>query len=371
MLQVIDTLKGGGVENLLLNILPHIGEQRIDLAVMHLHNEPEMTSLFTSQGVPVIGICKDRFRYFRRSREEWNAQLAKALVFARDFQPEIIHAHLECSYLFAPIIGEKLEVPVVHTVHTARAPWQTSGNLKVALLRKLILRRFKQAAKVLCVGEGARQHLAQLLPTMAKDIGVIENCVGDVYTRPLPGLKETDFDVIMVGRLSPEKNHDLALRAFAILQRQDPNLRMAIVGFGAEEDRIGALSSELGIEKNVLLLGRKDASEICDLLDRSRAYHMPSSYEGFGIAAAEALFRGLPSVLNDIPVLSQLFGRLPGVWLANPGEEDDHAAKLAAALKDDTMRDHRGYLNRFTASHHVALLRSAYDEALEMRRWSA
>lgn len=370
VLQVIDTLKGGGVENLLLNIVPHVGEQGIELAVMHLHNEPDMTPLFLAQGVPVIGICRDRFRYFRRNREEWNAQLEKAIAFAEEFRPEIIHAHLECSYLFAPIVGERLEIPVVHTVHTARAPWQTGGSFKVALLRKLILRRFKQAAKVLCVGEGARQYLAQLLPSLAQAIGVVENCVGDVYTRPLLKNKQSEFDIVMVGRLSPEKNHEIALRAFGILHRVQSDLRMAIVGFGSEEKRLVSLIEELGLEDNVEMLGRKDAEDICDILDRSRVYHMPSSYEGFGIAAAEALFRGLPSVLNDIPVLSQLFGRLPGVWLAKPDEIEDHALKLAEALKVTDVHDHRDYLSRFTASRHVALLRSVYDEALEMRAWS-
>ncbi|MFY9233490.1 MAG: glycosyltransferase [Fimbriimonadaceae bacterium] len=365
VLHIIDTLRGGGVETLLLNIVPHVHEQGIELAVMHLHNEPDMVPLFVSHGVPVVGICKDRFRYFRRDRKDWVEQIDKAMAFASEFRPDVIHAHLECSYVFAPIIADKLGVPVVHTVHTARAPWQTSTQFRVALLRKIILRRFKQAARVVCVGEGARQYLAQLVPRMAREIAVVENCVADVYTRPLPATKRFDFDIVMVGRLSPEKNHALALRAFARLREIKPGLKVGIVGFGVEEDAIRSLRDELAMGLSVELLGRKSAEQICDVLDRSRVYHMPSQFEGFGISAAEALYRGLPSVLNDIPVLSQLFGRLPGVWLAKDEDIDDHAEKLSLALDDSSVHDHRDYLKLFTASHHVALLRAVYDEAIE------
>lgn len=368
VLHVIDTLKGGGVENLLLNIVPHVAEQGLEIAIMHLHNEPDMAPEFQANGVRVVGICKDRFRLFRRRRGEWKQWFSKARGFAQAFKPDIVHAHLECSYVFAPILADNLRVPVVHTVHTARAPWQTSSKLNVAILRRLILRRFRQAAKVLCVGEGARQYLAQLMPSRAGSIGIVENCVGDAYTAPLPLAKQPDYDFVMVGRLSPEKDHDLALRAFHILSTEQPGIRMAIVGFGEEEARIRALISELGLESCVELLGRKSATEVCDVLDRSKVYHMPSRFEGFGIAAAEALFRGLPSVLNDIPVLSHLFARLPGVFMAKPGCVQDHADRLREALAGWRIHDNRAYLERFTASRHLAALRAVYDEAVERRR---
>jgi glycosyltransferase involved in cell wall biosynthesis len=365
VLQVIDTLRGGGVENLLLNIVPHVHEQDIELGVMYLHNEPDLVPVLQAQNVPVIGICRDRFRYFKRERQEWAEQIERALTFAKELKPDVIHAHLECSYLFGPIVGDRLNVPVVHTVHTARANWQTSQNLRISLLRRLILRRFRQSAKVLCVGEGARQFMAQLAPRLLRKMSVVENCVGDVYTSPLPTEKKRRYDVVMVGRLSPEKNHELALRAFAKVREKRPGIAMAVVGFGSEEPRIRLVRKELGLDDCVHLLGRKDAAEVREILDESHVYHMPSSFEGFGIAAAEALFRGLPSVLNDIPVLSQLFGRLPGVWLGRPGDIDHHAEQLLKALEDDSIHDHRDYLKRFTASTHVAQLRAVYDEAME------
>lgn len=353
------------MENLLLSIVPHVHEQDIELAVMHLHNEPDLVPVLRAQGVPVIGICKDRFRYFRRNRAEWREQLERALAFAEPLKPDVIHAHLEASYLFAPILAKKLGgVPVVHTVHTARAPWQTSGNLRIALLRRLILRRFAQSAKVLCVGEGARQYLAQLAPGLAGKTAVVENCVADVFTRPLPATKEYKFDIVMVGRLSPEKNHVFAMVVIADLMRSNPHLRVAVIGFGAEEQAIRSKIEACKLENNVTMLGRLPAEKVCTVLDRSHVHYMPSAFEGFGIAAAEALFRGLPSVLSDIPVLSSLFGKLPGVWTAKLGDVHAHSMALSKALDDQLVHDHHQYLRRFTASMHVAQLRAIYDEAV-------
>ena len=57
----------------------------------------------------------------------------------------------------------------------------------------------------------------------------------------------------------------------------------------------------LGLKENVKLLGRVD--DVLPYLYASDVYIMPSSIEGFGVAAVEAMGTGLPAILSNRPAL--------------------------------------------------------------------
>ena len=362
VLKVIDTLRGGGVENLLLNIVPHLDDAGIDLSVLHLHNEPDLVPALRAMGVPTEGLCPGRFRWFRTSRAERTERDAKALSFGSEWAPDVVHTHLEASYLYGPWLAEQLRVPVVHTVHSARAPWQIERSPRIALLRSLILRRFSRSQRVLCVGQGVADFLAELMPRAAHRLEVLENCVGDAFAAPIAAA-EPEFDVAIVGRMGPEKNQAYALQALARVRERVPALSVGFVGFGAEDANLRGLCRDLQLDDAVRFLGRLDTPEVISVLDRSRAFTMPSRFEGFGISAAEALFRGLPCVLSDIDVFRKLFGGRKGVWLAPLDNVNAYAAALEQALAAP-RRDHRAFLERFSPQLHVAHLRAVYDDAV-------
>lgn len=364
VLQVIDTLRGGGVENLLLNIVPHVADAGIELCVLHLHNEADLVPTLRAHGVPTEGVCENRFRWFRTPRSERDLRDARALSHAEAWAPDIIHTHLEASYLYGPWLGARLGVPVVHTVHSAGAPWQIQSTPRIRLLRHLILREFARSSGVVCVGEGVRAFLEPWMGRASHRLVVVENCVGDAFTGPMRPLLDPEYDVAVVGRFGPEKNQAYTLDALACWAAQDPNVRAAFVGFGSEEGALRAKVAALGLDSHVSFLGRLEAPEVCGVLDRSRVFTMPSRFEGFGIAAAEALNRGLPCVLSDIPVFRQLFGDMPGVGLC-PFDEPQHYADLLQAAALEPRRDHREALTRFSPQTHVAQLRSLYLGALE------
>ena len=364
VLQVIDTLKGGGVENLLLNIVPHVSDAGIELCVLHLHNEADLAPTLRAQGVPTEGVCEGRFRWFRTPRAEREVRDRNALAHAEAWAPDIIHTHLEASYLYGPWLGARLGVPVVHTVHSAGAPWQIQHTPRIRLLRHLILREYARSSGVLCVGEGVRTFLEPLMGRASHRLTVVENCVGDAFAEPMRPLLEPRYDVTVIGRFGPEKNQAYTLDALACWAAEEPGVRAAFVGFGSEEKALREKTSALGLEQNVSFLGRLEAEQVRDVLDDARVFTMPSRFEGFGIAAAEALNRGLPCVLSDIPVFRQLFGDMPGVHLC-PFDEPRKYARLLQAAAVEPRRDHRAALARFSPQRHVAQLKVLYLGAVE------
>lgn len=107
-------------------------------------------------------------------------------------------------------------------------------------------------------------------------------------------------DVIFTGRLIREKNVDLLLRALVPVREEVPDLRALIVGDGPERPALERLARDLGLAGAVRFTGflpRYD--DVIAAMKASRVFVLPSTREGFGIAALEAMACGLPVVTTD------------------------------------------------------------------------
>lgn len=111
-----------------------------------------------------------------------------------------------------------------------------------------------------------------------------------------------ESDIMFSGRLIREKNVSMLIQAFNILVSEDPHLKLIIVGNGPEHDTIRSQIKTLSLEKNITLTGfREDHDEVIALMKSSKVFVLPSTREGFGITALEALGCGLPVVTIDHP----------------------------------------------------------------------
>jgi glycosyltransferase involved in cell wall biosynthesis len=104
-------------------------------------------------------------------------------------------------------------------------------------------------------------------------------------------------DLIFVGRLIKEKHVDMLVRAFSMLLQEFPDCTLLILGDGPERESIGFLVRDLALEDRVILQSFLDShDEVISLMKSSHVCIIPSTREGFGIAALEALACGLPVV---------------------------------------------------------------------------
>jgi L-malate glycosyltransferase len=109
-------------------------------------------------------------------------------------------------------------------------------------------------------------------------------------------------DIVFAGRLIREKHADLLVLAFALLLKEQPTLTLLIIGDGPELGPLLHLVQECGIRDRVCVRGFEELHD--DLISRmkaSRVFVLPSTREGFGITALEALACGLPVVTVDPP----------------------------------------------------------------------
>ncbi|BAM48158.1 glycosyltransferase [Amphibacillus xylanus] len=117
---------------------------------------------------------------------------------------------------------------------------------------------------------------------------------------------------VTLGRLSPEKNQELLIRAFKRVLNEEPNSRLYIIGEGTQRKKLMTLIQNLEIEDKVILTGHMDNPYY--LLKMCDVFVLSSNYEGQALAILEALAVGLKVISTDIPgpdnILKQGYGEL-------------------------------------------------------------
>ena len=135
-------------------------------------------------------------------------------------------------------------------------------------------------------------------------------------------INNTTYVVGDVALFTPFKNHDYLINVFAILKKRLSDAKLILVGVGPTLEKNRMLAKKLGIEEDVLFLGKRtDTEKIYSAMD---VYVMPSSSEGLSIAICEAQISGLPCITsNGVTKESDISGNVRFLSLSDPNEWAD------------------------------------------------
>lgn len=161
-------------------------------------------------------------------------------------------------------------------------------------------------------------------------------------TDPVPpagGSGGADLRLLCVGSLVPRKGHELLLEALAPLAGE--RWRLECIGSLTRDphtvQRLRARIEALGLGERVQLLGELDAPTLAAHYRSADAFVLATLYEGFGMAVAEALARGLPVVSTETGAIAELVGSDAGL-LVPPGDVAALRAALRRLLGDAPLR---------------------------------
>lgn len=201
--------------------------------------------------------------------------------------------------------------------------------------------------------DGERRALAQvrqvIVTSDATAAGLAEYGVSsgtvDVVTPgtdPAPlssASKNTPIRLLCVATLTPRKGHAVLMSALAQLT----DLDWVLDCYGSL-DRDPACAAEvrrqverLGLTDRVHLHGERDPGDLSDAYAAAGVMVLPSFHEGYGMALAEALARGLPIVSTTAGAIPDTVPSEAGL-LVPPGDSDSLAAALRAVIGDPVVR---------------------------------
>lgn len=287
--------------------------------------------------------------YFRKSTEFYKVSVSLVPWLAREvrhFDVVHIHALFSFSSVAAAWAARLARVPyVIRPLGTLasyginhRRPWLK--RLSLAWLEGPALRH---AAAVHFTSEEERREAEQTgIPmrgvVIPLGIDATPHVDSDLLRARFPQVNGARF-LLYLSRLDPKKNVEGLLRAFSLLHRDWPDLKLLVAGDGAPAYVAGlkGLADELDLRERVVWTGHIDGDLKASALAGAKLFVLPSFSENFGIAAAEALMAGLPCVLGQGVAIAQDVVDA-GAGVAVPPEPAAIAAGLQQVLADEAGR---------------------------------
>lgn len=170
-------------------------------------------------------------------------------------------------------------------------PYKEYGD---GLAKKITNILFRLADGCVFQTKDASEYFSKTVQQKSK---IIFNPVGKQFY----GVKRGDNpkNIVTVGRLFPQKNHVLLIKAFSKLAQEFPDENLIIYGEGDLRSDLEDLVRKLGLENRVFLPGR--ASNIPEKLAEAKIFVLSSDYEGMPNALMEAMAVGVPVISTDCP----------------------------------------------------------------------
>ncbi len=261
-------------------------------------------NILIREGVFLHGVCPVQKLYFGGRRTIW-----QALYFSIHLISPLLKERfdiIDCqqfpyfSCFSAKFFSKLKKIPLIITWHEVWGEYWYEylgwkgfvGKTTERLVARLTLEN-------VAVSKTTAKNLNNL--GFCHEIKIIPNGIDLTRIRSISPSSES-WDIIFVGRLIREKHADLVIHAVNLLQHKNPDIRAVIIGEGPEYNTLKNLVNVKKIDNPIHLSGfYRDHDYLIAQLKSSKVFVLPSTREGFGITALEALACGLPVVTADHP----------------------------------------------------------------------
>lgn len=129
---------------------------------------------------------------------------------------------------------------------------------------------------------------------------IIPNPINPAFVVEKEHVGKENGDIVGIGRLAPQKNWPLLLKAYHKLAPELKRHKLVIYGDGDERHMLMELCANLGITHDVRFPGFTDS--VRDILSEANLFIMPSDYEGMPNSLMEAMAMGVPCISTDCPI---------------------------------------------------------------------
>lgn len=334
ILFLIDSLRGGGAEKVLVNLLNHINTDEFDVTVE--------TMFFN--GINAANLSP-KIKLFCR-----NAPYFKGVSHVMKYIPE--------KLLYRYFIGKKKYDVIVAYMHGAPAKVVSgctdSDVRKYAWIHTKIgkgstvfkfhrnksdsVKSYAKFDKIVAVSEDVRERFDEETGLGYKTV-VIYN-TNDVDKIKSLSCEDFLFDsnrfhICTLGRLSSEKGYDRLVRTAKRLKESGPDFDIHILGDGPERETLSSLIEANNLKNTVYLDGYTENPY--RVLSRSDLFVCSSLIEGLSTALSEAVILGVPCVSTDVSGAKEVLGYNNEYGIVTENNEDDLYKALYSMITDKKL----------------------------------
>ncbi len=282
--------------------------------------------------------------------------------------PDLYHG----NYVLPPGLRCR-SVVTVHDCSFLRIPESMPWHDRLAFSR-FVPWSVRRADRVVAVSEFTRRDLLDLVPGLDPvRVVVVPNAPAPEFASLARGVSDVDGPyVLAIGTLTPRKNLERLLEAWATLKLRRPGPeKLLLVGSGPLERRLDDLAARLGVADSVERRPHMaDQAALARLIANARVLAAVSLYEGFGLPVVEAMAAGTPVVCSDSTALPEVGGE--AARYVDALSPTSIATGLAAILGDPNearrmVERGREQASRYTWDRSAMELIEVYEDVLRRK----
>lgn len=323
ILHVITSLRTGGAEKLMVDLLPRLKAlgHDVDLLLFDGVRTPFKDSI-VSLGINVFSFSEGESVY-----NPVHILRLRRLLSHYD----IVHTHNYAPQIFAAIAAIGKSIKLITTEHGGSN--RRRSHRWFAPIDRWMYSRYD---KVICISQKAEENLRGYIGECKSDISTINNGVDvDKYAsaEPSPELESIapgTRKIIMVAGFRWEKDQDTLIKSLNYLP---DNFHLFLVGEGARRPELEKLSAKEGVTHRVHFLGLR--TDVPQLLHAADYVAMSSHFEGLSLSSVEGMSVGKPFLASDVDGLREV---VAGAGILFPHQDAESFANEIINLDNDRNR---------------------------------
>ena len=374
VLQVIDHTDSGGTQAQLAIRMSDLQDQ-FEFSVAVLGRTGDFSSKYQQLGFPVFELGK--------GRDRWNLGVFFSLLkLVKNIRPQIIHAHLFKSIILSPLVALLAGTSCILHDHSGlnrqSLRFYFPNPLQISIYSLALRFAIRLSTHVVVFTQSGRQDYVREFNVPQAKIDILPNSIdsgglniGQTGYDLRKELKLSDKAriIIMVGRLSPEKDWQTFID---VAERfPDPEQYAFIaVGGGYQEASLRETIMNKGLA-NLHFLGERN--DVPALLSQADAFLLTSRQEAFGNVILEAMAAGCPVIASRTPGASSIIEHGINGFLVEIGDVHAFVTTLESINTDprrieELVQNARLSIGEFSPQKVSAKLANIYTMVLKNRR---
>ncbi|PZQ45827.1 MAG: glycosyltransferase family 4 protein [Micavibrio aeruginosavorus] len=270
-----------------------------------------------------------------KKRATWMARIQRMMRVRKlvsNICPDVVIGYQDGMFVAMRLYTAFMNVPVIAAERNAASRFQ---YIQAGKHKNLVFQSFR-LAKFITVQ--CQSYPNDYPAYLRHKIRVISNPVYPAKCVAEPEGPNIDNKILLsVGRLGFQKNYAILVKAFAEIAAQFPDWTLKIIGEGEDRAKLESLIKSKKLTQQILLPGTTES--VSEQYCSAHLFCLPSRWEGFPNALAEAMAHGLPCVgLDSCSGVRDLINPSRNGYLAK--SQNDHDYKALSETLKKAMTDH-------------------------------
>ena len=279
-------LESGGAEKRASVYANYLFKQGVDVSLVTMHRTEK--EYYVEKGIPRYFVSESLVEYLKLSKKQRLAELKKHLL---NIQPDIVISFLP-TFSFYATLAVKFDKRLKHIklVHSV-----TLYQRKYSFFERCV-----DFICCLCADKISLQCQEQLKCNrlFKKKCIVSFNPIHDSWSENIDRQYDK-LSIISVGRMTKQKNFEMAINAVARAHASNENISLDIFGEGPTKDKLVTLVSRLNASDYIRIF--PFSYNLKEEFAKHNAFLSTSRFEGFPNALVEAMMSGLVCLSTPCP----------------------------------------------------------------------